>query len=62
MNQKNPDRTKLLWVKLPENHADRLASEARNMGVSRADLMRLILIHYVQNNHTFTINTNANTK
>lgn len=47
--------SKLLWVKLPQNHADKLKDAAVNMGISRADLMRLILIHYVQNGHTFTI-------
>jgi|LauGreDrversion4_2_1035121.scaffolds.fasta_scaffold15520_6 hypothetical protein len=47
--------SKLLWVKLPQNHSDKLKDAAVNMGISRADLMRLILIHYVQNGHTFTI-------
>lgn len=47
--------SKLLWVKLPEKHSNDLKAAAVNMGISRADLMRLILIHYVQNGHTFTI-------
>ena len=49
------EHSKLLWVKLPQNHSDKLKEAAMNMGISRADLMRLILIHYVQNGHTFTI-------
>ena len=44
-----PERTKLLWVKLPEDAADKLASEARNKNISRADLMRDILVYYVDN-------------
>ncbi len=48
-----PERTKLLWVKLPEDAADKLASEARNKNISRADLMRDILVYYVENPEAF---------
>ena len=48
------EHIKLLWVKLPQNHSDKLKEAAMNMGISRADLMRLILIHYASSDSLLT--------
>jgi predicted DNA-binding protein len=51
-------RPRLLWVKVPPEHAKRLSDTAEKIGISRADYMRLILINHVNNDsQSFTINT-----
>lgn len=51
-------KTKLLWVKIPEVHANSLKETADKIGISRADFMRLILINFVNNEqNTFTVHT-----
>jgi hypothetical protein len=51
-------RPRLLWVKVPPEHAKRLSETAEKIGISRADYMRLILINHVNNDsQSFTITT-----
>lgn len=35
----------LLWVKIPAEYAKKLSETADRLGISRADLMRLLLIN-----------------
>lgn len=59
MSTDNKEQTKLLWVKVPTTYASKLAENASSIGVSRADLMRLILINFINSESTISINTNA---
>ena len=54
-NKQDDEPQQLLWVKLPKKHTDKLKKDAMALGVSRADLMRIILINHIQNGHTLTI-------
>ncbi len=50
----NNEPIKLLWVKIPKSHSDKLRDAAVKMGISRADLMRSILIHYASSDSLLT--------
>ena len=45
-------KNQLLWVKLPSEQASHLTSIATLMGVSRADLMRLIITNFLHDAKT----------
>ena len=51
--------SKLLWVKIPTEHANTLKEKADSIGISRADFMRIILINFIATQSTITINNNA---
>lgn len=53
------DTAKLLWVKLPAEHAKKLKEDAESLGVSRADFMRLILINFIKSESTISISPNT---
>ena len=56
----NQEQTsKLLWVKIPTEHANTLKDKAEALGISRADFMRIILINFITTQSTITINNNA---
>jgi hypothetical protein len=58
MPPETKEKTKLLWVKVPQPCAKKLGDTAAAIGVSRADFMRLILINFINNESTsFTIST-----
>lgn len=62
-NEDIKNRPRLLWVKIQHEHSKALAEGAAAIGVSRADFMRLILIDFLTNKNTITINnTNTNAK
>jgi hypothetical protein len=59
-NEELKNKPRLLWVKIQMEHSKALAEGAAAIGVSRADFMRLILIDFLTNKNTITINnTNA---
>jgi hypothetical protein len=60
--KKEENKTKLLWVKIPEVHAIKLKETADKIGVSRADFMRLILINFVSNDQNTLVVQTAQTK
>lgn len=47
MKSKPSKDTALLWVKLPSKQATQLADMALVVGISRADLMRIILTNFI---------------
>lgn len=55
------DKPRLLWVKIAPEHSKALAEQAKNIGVSRADFMRLILIDFLTNKNEIVINNNTST-
>jgi hypothetical protein len=61
-NEDTKTKPRLLWVKIMPEHSKALAEQAAAIGVSRADYMRLILIDFLTNKNTITINNNTNAK
>ena len=51
--------SKLLWVKVPTDHANTLKEKAEALGISRADFMRIILINFITTESAITINNNV---
>ena len=54
--KKKNSKPRLLWVKIQAEHSQALAEGAAAIGVSRADFMRLILIDFLTNKNTISIN------
>jgi len=50
------NKPRLLWIKIEHEYSKALAEGAAAIGVSRADFMRLILIDFLNNKSTITIN------
>jgi hypothetical protein len=41
------NKSTLLWVKLPAEHAEKLTERAHKLGISRADFIRMLLINFL---------------
>ena len=54
--KKKNSKPRLLWVQMTHEHSKALAEGAAAIGVPRADFMRSILIDFLNNKNTISIN------